>query len=91
MCIYLSLKTDNLSYKKEATQSHTSPGPNYDARNAVDGNPATCMRTNDIGGNSVYKTVWWKVDLGRVYHIYSINILYYDFIYVEYGMYLKFP
>lgn len=35
------------------------------------------MRTKPIG---LYqypdRTVWWKVDLGRVYNIYSINILF---------------
>lgn len=47
---------------------------NSEARNAVDGNIETCMRTGDIGLTSDYKTAWWKVDLGRVYNIYSINI-----------------
>lgn len=55
-----------------------------DANNAIDRNITTCSRTNDIGGTSVYKTVWWKVDLGGVYSIYSISILFkkydaYDF------------
>lgn len=57
----------------------------YDARYAVDGNTATCMRTKDIGVNSPEKTVWWKVDLGGVYNIYSINILF-KYYYVDYGM-----
>lgn len=34
------------------------------------------MRTKDIGPFSDDKTVWWKVDLGEVYNIYSINILF---------------
>uniref|UniRef100_A0A8W8P1M3 Uncharacterized protein n=1 Tax=Magallana gigas TaxID=29159 RepID=A0A8W8P1M3_MAGGI len=34
------------------------------------------MRTLEIGSNSPYKTVWWKVDLGGVYSIYSINVLF---------------
>lgn len=46
----------------------------YDASTAVDGNIATCMRTLDIGRTSPQKTVWWKVDLGGVYTINSINI-----------------
>lgn len=38
----------------------------YSARNAVDRNPSTCMRTNNVGPNSPDKTVWWKVDLGEM-------------------------
>lgn len=43
------------------------------------------MRTTDIGPTSVDKTVWWKVDFGGVYNIYSINILFKN--YDGYGMY----
>ena len=68
--------TDDLSYNKDASQSHTYPGPVYGAENAVDGNTATCMRTDQIGGTSPYESVWWKVDLGEVYSIYSVNILF---------------
>lgn len=79
-CFFLLLfSKDNLSYKKVATQSHTSPGNNYVASKAVDGDIATCMRTQDIGGNTPYKTVWWKVDLGGVFSIYRINILFKDY------------
>lgn len=67
---------DNLSYNKVATQSHTYLYHGYDASNAVDGNTATCMRTLDIGCTSPQKTVWWKVDLGGVYRINSIDILF---------------
>nr|XP_022305530.1 receptor-type tyrosine-protein phosphatase epsilon-like isoform X2 [Crassostrea virginica] len=67
---------DDLSYNKDASQSHTYPGPVYGAENAVDGNTATCMRTEQIGGTSPYESVWWKVDLGEVYSIYSVNILF---------------
>lgn len=73
-----------MSYKKVATQSKTYAGPNFEASNAVDGNIATCMRTKDIGSTSEDKTVWWKVDLGGVYNMYSINILYKN--YDGYGM-----
>lgn len=65
---------EDISYKKVATQSHASTSVNSEAMNAVDGNIATCMRTGDIGPTSDYKTVWWKVYLGGVYNIYSINI-----------------
>lgn len=43
------------------------------------------MRTNNIGLTSPDKTVWWKVDLGGVYSIYSINLLFKS--YDGYGMY----
>ena len=86
MAVYSPFK-DDLSYKKDASQSHTASGPGYGAENAVDGNTATCMRTVDISQNSPYKTVWWKVDLGGVYNIYSVNILFKN--YDGYGMYHK--
>lgn len=68
--------TDDLSFKKVATQSLTSIGLFYDAHNAVDRDITTCMRTPDIGINSIDKTVWWKVDLSGVYSIYSVTILF---------------
>lgn len=67
---------DNLSYNKVATQSHSYADSGYEASNAVDGNPATCMRTLEIGHTSPQKTVWWMVDLGGIYTINSINILF---------------
>ena len=48
----------------------------YKAGNAVDRNITTCMRTDAIGVNSPDQTVWWKVDLGGVYNIYSVNIVF---------------
>lgn len=45
------------------------------------------MKPHDIGITSEYKTVWWKVDLGGVYNIYSITILFKR--YNGYGMYFK--
>lgn len=59
---------------KTATQSHNYVGTGSDASNAVDGNIATCMKSNGIGTNDPDKTVWWKVDLGRLYSFNSINI-----------------
>lgn len=70
---YFHLK-DDISYKKVATLSPPSTAVNSEARNAIDGNIATCMRTGDIGLTGKHKTVWWKVDLGGVYNIYSVNI-----------------
>nr|XP_022307517.1 uncharacterized protein LOC111113516 [Crassostrea virginica] len=67
---------EDLSYKKLATQSTTSTGGvySYVASNAVDRNETTCMRTEPMGPNSPYKSVWWKVDLGGKYNIQSITI-----------------
>lgn len=69
--------TDDLSYKKIASQSGTEIGPSsiYFASNAIDNNTKTCMRTRDIGQSSIDKSVWWRVDLGRVYNIYRISIM----------------
>lgn len=82
---YKTLILDDLSYNKTATQSPTYPGDRFYASYAVDRNTSTCMRTEDIGHPSPYKTVWWKVDLGGVYSIYSINLLFKS--YDGYGMY----
>lgn len=71
---------DDLSYGKSSTQSHTFPGSKdlYGAKNAVDENTNTCMRTETIGTGTQIpkKTVWWIVDLGGVFNIYSINVLF---------------
>ena len=75
------LCTDDLSKGRVATQStsfaySTSNIYLFNASNAVDRNITTCMRTGDIGRHSLYQTVWWRVDLGGVYSIYSVNILF---------------
>lgn len=46
------------------------------------------MRTDGIGVGSIAssKHTWWKVDLGAVYNIYSIDILFKD--YGHLGMYV---
>ena len=87
MTVYCPFK-DDLSHNKDASQSHTFTGTAYGAGNAVDGNTATCTRTEPIGRNSPYKTMWWRVDLGGVYNIYSVNILFKN--YDGYGMNNKF-
>lgn len=63
---------------RKSLQSFTFPGPEetYRANNAVDRNVPSCMRTVDIGLRSTNKTVWWKVDLGGLYSLYSIDILF---------------
>lgn len=45
------------------------------------------MRTKAIGWISKHKTVWWKVDLGGVYNIYSITILFKN--YDGFGVYFR--
>ena len=71
---------DDLSKQKYATQSTTATGiyDLYKAGNAVDRDINTCMRSEVIGQSEQIKdkTVWWKVDLGGVYNIYSVNILF---------------
>ncbi|XP_078329602.1 uncharacterized protein LOC111116888 [Crassostrea virginica] len=79
--LVLAIAYDDLSRNKFATQSTTYPhgrnDPNtYVAGNAVDRNITTCMMTIDIGLGSSEKTVWWRVDLGGVYNIYSVNVLF---------------
>lgn len=74
---------------KDAKQSTTYPWSynSYLPNNAVDKNITTCIRTDGMGGLSPDQTVWWKVDLGGVYNIYSVNILFKN--YDGYGMYLN--
>lgn len=82
---------DDLSFQATASQFpmilHSSIH-SYEAKNAVDRNTTTCMRTDAIGiGTSASsKHMWWKVDLGAVYNIYSIDILFKDYGHV--GMYV---
>ena len=80
------LFTDDLSKNKHATQSTTalSSTDDFIASKAVDRDITTCMRANPIGTSSV-KSMWWRVDLGGVYNIYSVNILFKN--YDGYGMY----
>ena len=90
---FVHLFSDDLSLNKVATQSTTATPPRtapnrYAAGNAVDGDIRTCMRTEEIGTNSPDKTVWWKVDLGGVYNIYSVNILFLN--YDGYGIFSNF-
>lgn len=81
---FFSLLKDNISVNKIATQSHTYGGITNGASKAVDGSTATCMKADTIGYTSIHKTVWWKVDLGRVYNIYRIDIMFKN--YVLYGV-----
>ncbi|XP_062617125.1 protein draper-like isoform X2 [Saccostrea cucullata] len=73
---------EDLSMGKTASQSSTPPCLNeacrtfYISANAVDRDKSTCTRNTEIGRLSNTKTVWWRVDLGAVYSIYSINVLF---------------
>ena len=85
------LCTDDLSKGRVATQSTSYMSMNsdlYKADNAVDRDTTTCMRTEVIGRTSQYQIVWWRVDLGDVYNIYSVNILFKN--YEGYGIFLHF-
>lgn len=94
LIILICIHTDDLSRDKVATQSTTYPpaigdANKYVAGKAVDRDITTCMRTKEIGKISPDQTAWWRVDLGRVYSIYSVNILFKN--YSEYGMYKNMP
>lgn len=81
--------TDDISYNKVITQSNKYPNrEDYDPKNAVDRNYSTCTRAPEIGLNSLEKSMWWKVDLGRVYNIYSVTIMFKNYE-LEYGLYLN--
>ena len=74
-----------MSKDKFATQSTTyaagtSHVTMYVAGHAVDRDITTCMRTDAIGGSSPVQRVWWKVDLKGVYSIYSVNILFKNYV-----------
>ena len=76
---WVFLFTDDLSKNKVATQTTTHGATSsveykYVAGNAVDSDITTCMRTHPIGKLCVDRTVWWRVDLGGVYNIYSVNV-----------------
>lgn len=84
--------TDDLSFQALASQSpeyfFSSSYYSYEATNAVDRNTTTCMRTDaiGIGASAPNNHTWWMVDLGAVYNIYSIDILFKE--YGHLGMYV---
>ena len=69
---------DDLSHKQRASQSSTELQINNAsaAENAVDRIFSTCTRTKPIDTTNPDKTVWWKVDLGGVYNIHSVQIMF---------------
>ena len=83
----ICLPTVDLSYTKNATQSTIAPSSTnaFSAAKAVDRDMTTCMRTNDIGRTSPDKSMWWKVDLGLVYTIHSVSIMFKN--YIDKGVY----
>lgn len=71
---------DDLSYGKEAIQTDRYNAlPYYSARNALDRDITTCTRTATIGNTSPDKNISWQVDLGGVYNIYSITIMFKEY------------
>ncbi|XP_052694711.1 tyrosine-protein kinase receptor Tie-1-like [Crassostrea angulata] len=68
---------NDLSYNKIATQSPIYRRiSEYEANNALDRNITTCMRTQAIGLSSTDNSMWWKVDLGGLYNVYRITIMF---------------
>lgn len=68
---------NDLSYNKIATQSPIYRRiSEYEANNALDRNITTCMRTQAIGLSSTDNNMWWKVDLGGLYNVYRITIMF---------------
>lgn len=83
--------TDDLSFQALASQYPMLPSSLhhlYEADNAIDRKTDTCMRTDVIGKgpSAASKNMWWKVDLGAVYNIYRIDILFKDYRHL--GMYV---
>ncbi|XP_062573681.1 platelet endothelial aggregation receptor 1-like, partial [Saccostrea cucullata] len=73
---------EDLSFKKYTAQSTTHIGCKtticnsvYGAPNAVDRLNNTCTRTEPISPGHT-NTVWWYVDLGDVYNIYEVSIIF---------------
>lgn len=80
--LFTVLAYDDLSYGKKAIQTDRFKGyqvPAFSAQNALDRNVTTCTRTAIIGNTSPDKNVSWQVDLGGVYNIYSITILFKEY------------
>ncbi|XP_062587943.1 protein draper-like isoform X3 [Saccostrea cucullata] len=83
MGITLSSGYMDLSTNKQTNQSLTRPchvpacKNYYISSNAVDRNESTCTRSKVIGGDgTIDSTVWWRVDLGDIYSVYSISIMF---------------
>lgn len=76
------LFTENLSENKQTDQYRkidTSICQLCASGGAVDGNTGTCMRTEDIGTTSNTDKTWWYVDMGGVYNVHNIRILFKDY------------
>ena len=74
-----SSKIYNLALGKPATQSSTSHFRLADADKAVDGYIDPVWRENDIGANSVSRTLvedaaWWEVNLDGIFDITTIHV-----------------
>ncbi|XP_061185178.1 multiple epidermal growth factor-like domains protein 10 [Saccostrea echinata] len=81
---FLSRFTHSLGYDDLSAGKNASQGPTYlawrpqfyAAVNAVDRNNSSCMRTREIGSASPYRETWWMVDLGDIYSVFKIRILF---------------
>ncbi|XP_056002467.1 multiple epidermal growth factor-like domains protein 10 isoform X2 [Ostrea edulis] len=79
--ILCSYGYDDLSKGQNANQFpiwSCKPSSICAANNAVDRIYSTCIGTDKIGPTSPEKTTWWFVNLGDVYSIYSVRILFKD-------------
>ncbi|XP_062573665.1 protein draper-like isoform X3 [Saccostrea cucullata] len=74
---------DHLSFNK--TTEHSQNYNNcylakycdiYHSRNAVDRNNDTCTRTRPIEPSNWSNQTWWYVDLGGIYNVYKVNIIF---------------
>ncbi|XP_062602581.1 multiple epidermal growth factor-like domains protein 9 [Saccostrea cucullata] len=81
--LYKCLFEVDLSTNKQTDQSLTRPcyvpacKNFYISSNAVDRDERTCTGSKVIGGDSTGdKAVWWRVDLGDIYSVYSISIIF---------------
>lgn len=77
----MALFTENLSADKSTDQyRNISLCKTCGAGRAVDRDDGTCMRTEDIGTTSNNdKKTWWYVNLGGVFNVYNIRILFKDY------------
>ncbi|XP_061170695.1 uncharacterized protein LOC133180136 [Saccostrea echinata] len=78
-CVYANY---DLSAGKNAFQgpAYVSVWPQFHAAvNAVDRNNNSCTTTRKIGSATPYRESWWMVDLGDIYSVFRIRILFKDY------------
>ncbi|XP_061170724.1 protein draper-like [Saccostrea echinata] len=74
----------DLAHGKTSYQTLSAPLDPQDptrfiSSNAVDRDPSSCTRNYEIGRTSPHTSVLWRVNLGDIYSIYSIRILFKDY------------